>query len=152
MSLIRVPVVNRDQLQALRSLLKLDFTRCVRSALTKGDAIPQQCLSVLQLTEIMEAAEQPLIVVAAIMQFHGTPTAMLPLDQGRFTFFTRLLSIPLGVSDFPSLTEEQLEPVLAPMRAYVVELKKIFESAAHIDEDALRSKMKTSTPKTGMMN
>jgi hypothetical protein len=152
MSMVRAPVVNGDQLQALRSLLKLDFTRCVRNTLTKGGGIAQQCMSILQLTELMEQAEQPLIVVAAIMQFNGLPTAMLPLDSVRFNLFTRLLDTPLGTSDFPGLTEEQLEPVLAPMRGYIEELKKIFESSAHLDEEALRQRMKTSTPKTGMMN
>lgn len=152
MSLMRVPVVNRDQLQALRSLLRLDFTRCLRNILENVTVVPQQCLNIMQVTDVMSQAEQPLIVVAALMQYHGTPTAMLPLDAARFQLFSKLLDTPLGTRDFPGLTDEQLEPVLAPMRAYVQELKTIFESAALVDEDALKRKMKTDAPKTGMMN
>lgn len=152
MTMIRVPVVNVDQLQALRSLLRLDFTRCVRKALTDSTVVPLQCVSILRLTEYMNQAEQPLVVVAALMQYHGTPTAMIPLDPARFEFFTKLLTISLGASDFPGLTDEQLEPLLAPMRAYVAELKTIFEGAALVDESALRSKMKTPPPSSGMMN
>lgn len=152
MSLVRVPVVNRDQLQALRSLLRLDFTRCMRNILTTETEVPVQCVRILAITDVMNQAEQPLIVVAALMQYHGTPTAMLPLDAGRFGFFSKLLSIPLGTRDFPGISDEQLEPILAPMRAYIAELKTIFDSSAHIDEEALKNKMKTSTPKDGMMN
>lgn len=151
MSLMRAPVVNRDQLEALRTLLRLDFTRFLRNTLSQAGQVPTQCLKILQVTDTMSQAEQPLVIAAALIQYTGTPTAMLPLDQVRFDFYSRLLNIPLGPGDFPGLTEEQLEPVLAPMRAYVEELKAVFESAAHIDEAALRSKMKTPTP-SGMMN
>ena len=152
MSLVRIPVVNRDQLQTLRSLLRLDFTRAVRSALVTTAELPMQCLSILRLTEAMTQAEQPLIVIAALMQYNGTPTAMVPLDQGRFAFFTRLLDIPLNPSDFPGLTEEQLEPILAPMRAHISELKQIFENSGHVEEDALKNRLKVAASKTGMMN
>ena len=150
--LMRVPVVNRDQLQALRSLLRLDFTRCLRNTLINTTVVPQQCLNILQLTDVMSQAEQPLIVVAALMQYHGTPTAMLPLDAGRFNLFSKLLAIPLGSADFPGIAEDQLEPILAPMKAYIAELKTIFESSAFIDEEQLKNKMKTATPKSDMMN
>lgn len=152
MSLLRIPVVNVDQLNALRSLLRLDFTRCVRKVLVENTVVPLQCVKILQFTELMNQAEQPLIVVAALMQYHGTPTAMLPLDAARFDFFSKLLSVPLSPHDFPGLTDEQLEAYLTPMKNFIEELKKVFESSGHIDEQTLRSKMKTSTPASGMMN
>jgi len=153
MSLLRVPVVNRDQLQALRSLLRLDFTRALRNALTESKVVPLQCVTILRLTEYMNQAEQPLIVIAAMMQHTGKPTSLLPLDKERFAFFSRLLDISLGTEDFPGLTEDQLEPVLAPMRVYVTELKALFEASATLDEDAIRGKVQDDPgPPSGLMN
>lgn len=151
MTLLRVPIVNREQLQALRTLLRMDFTRALRNALTEQQQISLQCVAVLQLTEYLTQAEQPLVIVASMMQFHGYPTAMLPLDSTRFAFFTRLLSISLDTKDFPGVDPEQADTVLAPLRGLVGELQKIFEASGHLDENAIHSKMKTPTP-TGMLN
>ena len=142
MSMLRVPVVNIDQLQALRSLLRLDYTRGVRMALTgeKKDDIPDTCLRILTLTEYLTEAEQPLVVVAALMEFHGTPTAMLPLDAERFTFFENLLSISLEASSFPGVEQDSLNQVLEPMRSQVDELKKVFSAAEYLDSESLKNK------------
>ena len=153
MSLLRVPVVNVDQLRALRSLLRLDFTRALKKILYSEDSVPLQCVSILRTTEYMNQAEQPLVVVGALMGLHGIPTAMLPLDNERFNFFTKLLEISLSADDFPGLEEEKLEPILAPIRVHVTELRKIFESAELLDEVAVRAKLpRTSSPTGGLLN
>lgn len=154
MSMLRVPVVNLDQLTALRSLLRLDYTRGMRMALDIKDAsAADTCLKILTLTEYRIEAEQPLIVVAALMDFHGTPTAMLPLDSERFGFFEKLLNIGLATTDFPGIEPETLEPILEPMRAQVDGLKKVFGDAEYLDSESLRTKARLpETDSNPMMN
>lgn len=151
--MVRAPTVNIDQLQAMRTLLRLDFVRGLRNILASPSDLTGQSLEVLRLVDAMNRAEQPLVVIAALMMHHQTPTMTLVLDSDRFRIFSLLLARPLDSRDFPGLTEEELEAVFVPLRARVQELNTIFDSAPMVDEDLAKGKLKVGTaPSEGMLN
>ena len=152
MTLLRVPVVNQEQLQTLRGLLRLDFVRALQVILIKDKEVTPQCLSILSLVDIMNQTEQPLVMLSALMVLNGTPTAVLPLSDAHFKIYSDLIEMPLRPEDFTGITKESMETFLGSLRGVVTELKEVFKAAGHMEEEALRSKMKTTAASTGMMN
>lgn len=145
MSFIRTPVVNAEQIGALRTLLRLDFTYGVRQLLGAGMSESLTCLGILNLTESLQQAEQPLVVVSALMQHRMLPTATVPLDSTRYELFSRLLDAPLALERFPGITQDNFEAFLLPLKTQVEALKVIFQNAPYVDEDSIRKNVATTS-------
>jgi hypothetical protein len=148
--MVRVPVLNKEQIEALRMILRLDYSRSLKAFLTKGDSIDDTRLNIFRLTDLLGQAEQPLIVGEAMMDFQNRTTCMLPLNQKRFDFFSKQLLKPIEVSDFSMTEKEKLEDLIFPLNEKIEELKKIFEDAAFVDSDAMKENNKILVPATGL--
>jgi hypothetical protein len=152
--MMRTPVVSDEQIEALTTLLKIDFTRGVAKILCSQESPVLQTIEVLELTETLMAVNQPLLISKAMMLFTKSRNSHLALDPERYSILVSLFDTKLGVSDFPGIEEDIIEDTLTPLRAHIETLRGIFESAGYLDSSAVKSGIPglDAKPKTSGMN
>ena len=136
--MMRTPKVNEDQIEALRMLLRIDFSRAVGVVLRKSSSPTLQTVEILELTDLLSSVEQPLLIAKAMMFFSKEPSAHLALDQPRYELLGNLLNTQLKVEDFPGADSSKVELFLSPLRANIDSLKEQFESAGFLDSDTMK--------------
>src|SRR5579859_4865743 len=99
--MIRAPRFTIAQLEALRDILRIDFTRAVKYIIVRShdaDANGEQehpsdtTGKMLTLVNAFNDNEQPLLIVASFMRLHNTNAGTMPLNATRFDFYKRLVN------------------------------------------------------------
>ena len=138
MSLMKAPKLEKKHLQALKTLVRLDFARAVRfkmEALQKnpGEHPAESTIKILTLTDMLADADQPLSVTMALMDMHGAVASWMPLTDARYEFYSATIARPVTEEDFRGVEADKLAVILEPLRQLQSELVEIFKNADAVD-------------------
>ena len=162
MSLMKAPKMEKKHIQALKTLIRLDFARAVRfkmESLQKnpGEHPAESTIKIMTLTDMLADADQPLSVTIALMEMHGAHASWMPITDARYDFYTRTIATPVTEDDFRGVAPEKLAELLEPLRRLQAELVEIFRTADVVDPAELfrqNGKGLSGTPAVakGMLN
>jgi len=157
-SKVRAPILSFDQIDALRSLLRIDFARGLKQALEEHNpsvklSTMETAVIILELTEYMTELEAPLLIHSLFMDMTGEEPAQCPLANDEYGFLAKLLTIPMKTSDFPGVADTEIMPLLTSIQASVEGLKQAFLNAPTVEADVGDRAIEKGEPsKSGLLN
>jgi len=137
--MLRAPRFNHDQLEALRSLLQIDFARSVRESVLKSRKEPLEDTSEaisrqLKMSGKFQEADGPLMIGGVIMQIQGVEEIQMPLEDRWFEFYNTIITkVAPTTVDLSWVVAEKRESALADLNLKQEQLKQRFSNAVLID-------------------
>lgn len=158
MSLMKAPRLNAVSALALRTILRLSFARAVRAVIEDAVESGQRSeataatFTILNLVTTLNDHTQLLDVAISMMEEHETESALIPMHDDIFSFYSRVLDLEMSDEALKSLENLEMEPEVQTMREQRNILRKSFDEAMLIDPDEIRRKGGTVTPGNGFVN
>lgn len=145
MSLMKAPRLDQTSALALRTILRLSFAKAVRAsveeAMERRQSAAESTYQILNLVTMLDDHTQLLDVAMAMMEQHETESALIPMNDDIFTFYSRVIDLELADGAIEKLrsmsgAQENVDAILKQRDI----LRKSFDNAMLIDPDEIRRK------------
>jgi hypothetical protein len=137
LNMIRSPDLSITQLEALELLLKIDYTRKVRSQLQwMLDANPDLTAvlaEIMKLTYDYNDRNTPM-VVSRVLAEGGMGHTKMSLNEERFSHYVKLADLTPKEDDFPGVARETVLDILPKLRRTQTQIQAELKNAGTVRE------------------
>jgi len=144
---LKTPFLKRDQLEAVKRLLRINFGRAVAYRLQANEKAenpapaPETAALIVHLLDELTRVDQPLTVAMAILDMQGLAGVYLPMSDELFDYYEKILAeTDISPETFPGINPEVAKGMLDPLKVSVTETQKAFADAGFMT----RAEMKRS--------
>lgn len=135
--MIRSPDLSIQQLEALELLLKIDYTRKVRSQLQwmldSNPDLTAVLAAIMKLTDDYNDRNTPM-VVARVLAEEGMGRTQMALNEERYNHYVKLAGMAAAEDDFPGVARETVLDILPKLRRVQIQIQAELKNAGVVQK------------------